>query len=59
LYITGFASQAKELLSPFGWCGTFFDLNKELLMRYARVNSEEGIVKIEIEYGLEKSDIDA
>jgi ribosome biogenesis protein Tsr3 len=54
----GFTSQARELLSPFGWCGTFFDLNKELLMSYARVNSEKGIVKIEMEYGLEKSDTD-
>ena len=58
LHIMGFTSQARELLSPFGWCGTFFDLNKELLMSYARVNSEKGIVKIEMEYGLEKSDTD-
>jgi len=27
-------------------------------MRYARVNSEKGIVKIEMEYGLEKSNTD-
>jgi ribosome biogenesis protein Tsr3 len=54
----GFRSQARELLSPFGWRGTFFDLNKDLLMSYARVNSEEGIVKIEMEYGLEKSATD-
>ena len=59
LYIMGFASQARELLSPFGWSDTFFDLNKELLTRYARVKSEQGIVKIEMAYGLEKSDIDA
>jgi pre-rRNA-processing protein TSR3 len=58
LHIMGFTSQARELLSPFRWCDTFFDLNKELLMSYARVNSEKGIVKIEMEYGLEKSDTD-
>jgi hypothetical protein len=27
-------------------------------MSYARVNSEKGIVKTEMEYGLEKSDTD-
>jgi pre-rRNA-processing protein TSR3 len=56
LHIIGFRSQAREVLSPFGWCETFFDLNKELLGRYARVSSEEGIVKVEMEYGLEKAD---
>jgi pre-rRNA-processing protein TSR3 len=54
LHIMGFRSQARELLSPFRWCETFFDLNKELLRRYARVSSEEGIVKVELEYGLER-----
>src|SRR3972149_9775590 len=48
LHIMGFRSQARELLSPFGWGDTFFDLNGELLGRYARVNSEERIVKIEL-----------
>ena len=56
LHIMGFRSQAIEVLSPFGWGETFFDLNKELLGRYARVSSEEGIVKVELEYGLEKAD---
>jgi pre-rRNA-processing protein TSR3 len=55
LHIIGFKSQAREVLSPFGWCETFFDLNKELLQRYARVSSEEGIVKVELEYGLEEA----
>jgi pre-rRNA-processing protein TSR3 len=53
LHIMGFRSQARELLSPFRWCETFFDLNKELLGRYSRASSEEGIVKVELEYGLE------
>ena len=55
LHIMGFKSQARELLSPFGWGDTFFDLNKELLSRYARVSSEESIVKIELDYGLEEA----
>jgi pre-rRNA-processing protein TSR3 len=59
LHIIGFRSQARELLSPFGWCETFFDLNKELLRRYARVSSEEGIVEVELEYGLEAAHADA
>jgi pre-rRNA-processing protein TSR3 len=59
LHIMGFTSQARELLSPFGWCHTFFDLNKELLREYARAENEESVVKIEMEYGLEKSDTDA
>jgi len=58
LYIMGFRSQAREILSPFGWSRTFFALNDELLRRYARVSSEEGIVKIELDYGLEKVNID-
>ena len=58
LHIMGFTSQARELLSPFRWCDTFFDLNKELLREYAHAENEESVVKIEMEYGLEKSDTD-
>lgn len=52
LFIMGFRSRAKELLSPFSWGKTFFDLNGELLERYARARSEESIVKIELDYGV-------
>lgn len=55
LHIMGFKSQARELLSPFGWGDTFFDLNNELLGRYARVSSEESVVKVELDYGLEET----
>jgi pre-rRNA-processing protein TSR3 len=58
LHLMGFTSQARELLSPFRWCDTFFDLNKELLREYAHAENEESVVKIEMEYGLEKSDTD-
>jgi pre-rRNA-processing protein TSR3 len=53
LHIMGFKSQAKELLSTFGWSEAFFDLNKELLVHYARADSEVDIVKIQTEYGLD------
>jgi pre-rRNA-processing protein TSR3 len=59
LHIMGFTSQARELLSPFRWRDTFFKLNEELLREYARADNEEGIVRIEMEYGLEKSSTDA
>jgi rRNA small subunit aminocarboxypropyltransferase len=59
LHIMGFKSQARELLSPFGWGETFFGLNKELLTSYARVNSEVGIVKVQLDYGLETRDADS
>ena len=59
LHIMGFRLQAKELLSPFGWGETFYDLNMELLTRYARVNSEAGIVKVQVDYGLETSEADS
>lgn len=58
LCILGFVSQARELLAPFGWSETFFHLNKELLAGYAQATSEQEIAKIEMEYGLEKSEID-
>jgi len=58
LHIMGFTSQARELLSPFRWHDTFFDLNKELLREYARAQNEGSVVRIEMEYGLEKSDTD-
>jgi len=56
LHIMGFRSQARELLSLFGWGETFFDLNEELLRRYVRAGSEESVVKVELDYGLEETD---
>jgi pre-rRNA-processing protein TSR3 len=58
LHIMGFTSQARELLSPFGWRHTFFELNMELLREYAHADNEEAVVRIEMEYGLEKSNTD-
>jgi pre-rRNA-processing protein TSR3 len=55
LYIMGFRARAKELLSPFSWRRTFFDLNRELLEEYAGANSEESIAKIEVAFGLEST----
>jgi len=53
LHIMGFPSRARELLSPFRWGGTFFDLNRELLVRYARARNEASIVKIQLDFGLD------
>lgn len=53
LYIMGFQSRAREILSPFSWGRTFYDLNGELLAKYARARSEKSIAKIEVDFGLE------
>lgn len=53
LYITGFPLRARQLLSEFRWGGTFFDLNGQLLERYARARSEQSIARIELDFGLE------
>ena len=52
LCITGFPSRARQLLSEFRWGNTFFDLNGELLERYARARSERSIARIELDFGL-------
>ncbi len=54
LYIMGFPSQSRELLSPFRWGRTFFDLNGEILPRYAKARSEHSVAKIELDFGLER-----
>jgi len=56
LYIMGFRPRARELLSPFRWSRTFFDLNRELLERYARASDEQSVAKIELDFGLETLD---
>lgn len=56
LYIMGFRARARELLSQFGWARTFFDLNGQLLQRYARATDEKSIVKIHRDFGLEMID---
>lgn len=53
LFIMGFRSRAREILAPFGWGETFFDLNGEPLRRYARAASEVDIVKIGFDLGLQ------
>lgn len=57
LYIMGFRSRAKELLVPFGWGGSFFDLNEDLLRSYAQARNEQSIVEIGFDFGLESSGI--
>ena len=56
LYIMGFPSRAKELLIPFSWGRTFFDLNRELLGRYARARAEETIARIQFDFGIDTAE---
>jgi len=57
LYIMGFQSKARQLLSPFRWGGTFYELNESLLRRYASARTEETIAEIGIDFGLEREDM--
>ena len=56
LYIMSFRSRAAEVLSQFSWGRTFFDLNQQLLQRYARASDEKSIVRIHRDFGLEMVD---
>jgi len=53
LYIIGFRTRSKELLDPFGWGKSFFDLNENLLRSYAQARNELSIVQIALDFGLE------
>lgn len=57
LFIMGFRSRARELLSPFSWGRTFFDLNGQLLRKYAQARNEGNIARIELDFDLEKADM--
>ena len=51
-FILGFGDLTDELLDKFKWGHTFYDLNRNLLEDYSKVNSEEEINSITKEYGL-------
>ncbi|KAL5511887.1 TSR3 [Sanghuangporus vaninii] len=38
-YITGFDSYAEQLLAPFGWAASFYDVNKPYIERYRTCKS--------------------
>ena len=52
LFILGSKQQGMELLDKFKWGHTFYDLNKNLLDEYSRVESESQIEPILRDYGL-------
>ena len=52
LFILGLSDDAKKLLDKFKWGHTFYDLNKNLLEDYSKIDSEEQIMPLLEEYGL-------
>ena len=51
-FIMGFDSLAHDLLDKFKWGHTFYELNKDLLIDYSKVKSEEEIYALLKQYGL-------
>ena len=54
LYIAGFRGEAEKVLSIFIWGHTFFELNSELLERYAKAKDSADIVKMQPLLGNER-----
>ena len=52
LFILGFKDQGLLLLDKFKWGHTFYDLNKNLLEEYSKLESEEQIGSILQDFGL-------
>ena len=52
LFILGFKDQGLSLLDKFKWGHTFYDLNKNLLDEYSKIESEDQIESILKDYRL-------
>ena len=52
LFIMEFDDLAHEMLNKFKWGHTFYDLNKNLLEDYSKVDSEDSIDSILKDYGI-------
>ena len=52
LYILGEKKQALTLLEKFKWGHTFYDLNRNLLEDYSKLDSEEALPPLLEEYGI-------
>ena len=52
LFILGFTEQSLALLDKFKWGHTFYDLNRNLLDEYSKLENEEQIDSILKDYGL-------
>ncbi len=53
LFILGFKEQAIEILDKFKWGHTFYELNRNLLDEYSKLESEGQINIILKEFGLD------
>ncbi|KAL5529002.1 hypothetical protein ACEPAG_4976 [Sanghuangporus baumii] len=60
-YITGFDSYAEQLLAPFGWAASFYDVNKPYIERYrtcksaSEVSEMQEIIMRELEESYQQS----
>ncbi len=52
LFILGYQDNSLKLLDKFKWGHTFFDLNKQLLDEYSKIDSESEIDQILQNYGI-------
>jgi pre-rRNA-processing protein TSR3 len=52
LYILGYQELSLKLLDKFKWGHTFYELNKQLLEDYSKLDSEAKINSILIDYGI-------
>jgi len=52
LYILGYSDLSLKILDKFKWGHTFFDLNKELLNEYSKIDSENKIRSILLDFGI-------
>jgi len=52
LFILGYQDDSLKLLDKFKWGHTFFDLNKQLLYEYSKIDSESEIDQILQNYGI-------
>jgi len=52
LYILGHRDHSLKMLEKFKWGHTFFDLNKQLLDEYSKIESENKVEEILQNYGI-------
>ena len=52
LYILGYQDHSLKMLEKFKWGHTFFDLNKQLLDEYSKIESENQVKEILQNYGI-------
>jgi pre-rRNA-processing protein TSR3 len=50
LFIAGYEQEAVAVLADFGWGAAFFDVNRELLKRYAACASSADVVRVQNEW---------